>query len=162
MRSRRHWCSRKVCPLSGRRQLELITYMLPPVIIDHLSHRRQAITKTWLRELWTSPDQTTAEDTPTSELLDHLPDMFEDLLEFLRHGGNPQAEAHARTHGQSRWQQRFRLQEVLRELLLIRSILISEIDQFVGTNFERGADQISRDARRPGTTYLVASEERFS
>lgn len=142
------------------------TEMLPPSIIDHLSHRRQAITKTWLRELWNSPEQPTADHTPTSELLDHLPDMFEDLLEFLRHGGTPQAEEHARIHGQSRWEQRFHLQEVLRELLLIRSILISEIDHFVAENIQHGADRISRDARRQIARFfddaLLYSASQFS
>jgi len=140
--------------------------MLPPSIIDHLSHRRQAITKTWLRELWSSPEQATADHTPTSELLDHLPDMFEDLLEFLRHGGTPQAEAHARIHGRSRWEQRFHLQEVLRELLLIRSILIGEIDHFVAENIHQGGDRISRDARRQIARFfddaLLFSASQFS
>lgn len=122
--------------------------MLPRVIIDHLSHRRQAITKTWLRELWNSPEQTTANSTPTSELLDHLPDMFEDLLEFLRHDGDPRAEMHARIHGRNRWEQQFHLHEVLRELLLIRSILINETDQFIGENIRDGAGRLARDSRR--------------
>ncbi|EDY20571.1 histidine kinase [Chthoniobacter flavus Ellin428] len=140
--------------------------MLPSAIIDHLSHRRQAITKTWLRELWSSPEQATAENTPASELLDHLPDMFEDLLDYLRHEETPQAEVHARIHGRSRWEQRFRLQEVLRELLLIRSILINETDHFVGENFPQGADHIAREARRKIARFfddaLLFSASQFS
>jgi len=92
--------------------------------------------------------------------------MFEDLLDFLRHEETPQAEAHDRIHGRSRWEQRFRLQEVLRELLLIRSILISETDHFVGEHFEQGADRISREARRKIARFfddaLLFSASQFS
>jgi signal transduction histidine kinase len=140
--------------------------MLPSEIIDHLSNRRQALTKTWLRELWNSPEQATAENTPASELLDHLPDMFEDLLDYLRHDETPQTELHARIHGRSRWEQRFQLQEVLRELLLIRTILINETDHFVGANFKHGADQILREARRKIARFfddaLLFSASQFS
>ena len=120
---------------------------LPTPLIEHILRRRDAITQTWLAALWKSSEFTVAKDIPPPELIDHIPDLFDELAEYLQTAEAPQAEHKARVHGQYRWQQQFRLDEVLRELLLIRDIIIAEIERYL-VEYEPSAANVLLEARR--------------
>jgi signal transduction histidine kinase len=99
--------------------------------LQHFSSSRDSITAAWLFAARTSLDLPTRERVPTPQLLDHLPNLYDDLTEFLR-GGEPTDEAnlHSQLYGSRRWTKHFRLDELLRELLLLRSVVLREIDLF--------------------------------
>ena len=56
------------------------------------SSSRDSITAAWLFAARASLDLPTRERVPTQQLLDHLPNLYDDLMEFLR-GGKPTGEA---------------------------------------------------------------------
>ena len=138
---------------------------LPTPLIEHILRRRGAITKTWLAALWKSPEFTIAKDIPPPELIDHIPDLFDELAEYLRTAEAPQAEHKARVHGQYRWQQQFRLDEVLRELLLIRDIIIAEIERYLAEHEPSAANVLLEARRRVGRFFddvLLYSASQFA
>jgi len=121
---------------------------LPPTLIDHICSRREAITKAWLRALWKSPEFRTPDHIPAPQLVDHLPNLFDELTDYLRgDGGEPHAEHYARVHGRYRWQQHFRLDEVLREVLLIRDLIIAELESYFSQH-EPSATAVLLEASR--------------
>ena len=98
-------------------------------LIDYLRSRRETVTQVWLHAVQTSPDFTTPDRIPVPQLVDHLPDLYDSLLECLQgEQAGEAADADARTHGRVRWQQEFRIDELLRELLLFRRVVMKEID----------------------------------
>ena len=94
----------------------------------YLDQQREVITQSWIEASRGNPDIQTAEALAPDELRDHLPHIFDDFLATLRTGGGETARADAkkdaRTHGFFRWQQNYRLDEVLRELNIIRRMIL--------------------------------------
>lgn len=139
--------------------------LLPDPLIDHICSRRAAITNAWLQALWKSPEFSTPGNIPAPQLIDHLPNLFDDLVDYLRGESVPQAEDHARVHGRYRWEQHFQLDEVLREMLVIRGIIIAEIEHYL-TEDEPSAVAVSLEARRRVTRFfddaLLHSASQFS
>jgi signal transduction histidine kinase len=138
---------------------------LPSSLIDHICSRLPAITNAWLRALWRSPEFSTPENIPAPQLIDHVPKIFDDLADYLRGDGAPQAEQSARTHGRYRWEQHFRLEEVLREMLVLRGIIIAEIEHYMAEH-EPSAVAVSLEARRRVAAFfddvLLYSASQFS
>ena len=75
-----------------------------------------------------NPDIQGSESLAPEELRDHLPHIFDDFLHTLRTNGDEavrvEAQLDARTHGHYRWEQHYRLDEVLRELNIIRRMIL--------------------------------------
>ncbi len=71
-------------------------------------------------------------------LIDHLPKLFDDLVDALN--GRPadgRLAAHAELHGQQRWEQHYNLTEVLGEMgILCRLIFSCGLDAFEGASRE--------------------------
>lgn len=138
---------------------------LPPPLIDHICSRLPAITNAWMRALWKSPEISTADNIPAPQLIDHVPKLFDDLADYLRGDGSPQAEQTARIHGRYRWEQHFRLDEVLREMLVLRGIIIAEIEHYISEH-EPSAVAVSLEARHRVVAFfddvLLYSASQFS
>jgi signal transduction histidine kinase len=110
--------------------------------------RRDAVTRTWVYAVQTSPDFTTPDQLPVPQLIDHLPALFDDLITCLQ--GRDEAAAadpNARAHGRHRWEQHFRLGELLRELLLLRRIIIKEVESYRQADTSRLPEDTERLAR---------------
>lgn len=138
---------------------------LPQPLIEHLSNQRATITKRWLSTLWNSPDFITPEKLSAPRLLDHLPNLLDDLADYLGGNGAPHAEHHARVHGRYRWEQHFRLDEVLRELLVIRDIIAAEVEHY-GIEHQPLEAGVSREVQRRIARFfdevLLYSASQFS
>jgi signal transduction histidine kinase len=116
---------------------------------EQCRERRDAVTQIWLHAVQTSPDFTTPDRVPVPQLIDHLPGLLDDLVNCLH--GEDEAEAadpNARAHGQHRWEQHFRLDELLRELLLLRRIVVQEIDRFQAEGRTPMSEALERKIRR--------------
>ncbi len=88
---------------------------------DFLITNQEEITRRWVTAVDRSPDITSSEDLTYRQLLDHLPQMCQELAETLKrqdHGTD--GEPAARAHGRKRWQQGYKLQELIREVCLLR------------------------------------------
>lgn len=94
----------------------------------YLDTQREVITQSWLEAARVHPDIQGAEPLAPEELRDHLPHIFDDFLATLRTNGSNSARAvtqdDARTHGHFRWEQHYRLDEILRELNIIRRMIL--------------------------------------
>ncbi|HEY5743130.1 MAG TPA: RsbRD N-terminal domain-containing protein, partial [Terrimicrobiaceae bacterium] len=95
---------------------------------DFLDQRREDITAEWLRRVRRDRKIPSAEDLPREELLDHLPYLLDALITQLR--GTPVDQVGSQSHGEDRWKHHYCLDEVLRELSVLRKVLIEELFGF--------------------------------
>src|SRR5256885_14095825 len=95
---------------------------------DYLLAHREEIVGEWLRSVEQNPDITSVGHLKDKEeLVDHLPELCQNLAELLK---SPQADQKraqifraARGHGKYRWRQGYRLEEVIREATVVRRII---------------------------------------
>ena len=93
-------------------------------LADFIRTSRDEIARRWVTAVDRSPRVKTAEDLTFDQLLDHLPQFCSDLADVLAPGERtevtPRAVEHSTAHGQKRWRQGYRLEELVRELSVIR------------------------------------------
>ena len=102
---------------------------------DYLLAHREEIIGEWLRAVERNPDIESADELPYKELVDHLPELCQQLTELLK---NPQSDkersdvsGRARMHGKYRWRQGYKLEEVIREASIIRRVFFHHwVDAF--------------------------------
>src|SRR6266550_2359362 len=95
---------------------------------DYLLAHREEIIDEWLRAVEQNTDISSFEHLKNKEeLLDHLPELCQNLAELLRFPQSDQNRAEvsraARVHGKYRWRQGYRLEEVIREASIVRRII---------------------------------------
>jgi signal transduction histidine kinase len=98
-----------------------------PVLADlgaFFRARRDDITRLWIAAVDRSAEITSSNDLTYRQLLDHLPAICDELADILQKAPgdaapNPVAPD-AATHGRKRWEQGYRLEEVIREVCLLR------------------------------------------
>jgi len=95
---------------------------------DYLLAQREEIVGGWLRAVEQNPDISAVDHLKdTEELLDHLPELCQNLAELLKSPQSDQNRAQvsraARVHGKYRWRQGYRLEEVIREASIVRRII---------------------------------------
>jgi hypothetical protein len=88
-----------------------------------LAHREQ-ILQFWIAAVDQHPNISTSDNLTYTQLLDHLPELCTELAALLK---QPNAQAikrearqDARAHGWKRWRQGYQLEELIREICLIR------------------------------------------
>jgi signal transduction histidine kinase len=91
---------------------------------EFLIANRDEITRQWVVAVDRSSDITSSEDLTYHQLVDHLPQLCTELAEILK---APDVESNwaaaardSLRHGRKRWQQGYRLEELIREICLIR------------------------------------------
>ena len=94
---------------------------------DFLDQRREDITAEWLRRVRRDRKIPSAADLPKEELLDHLPYLLDTLIKQLR---GILVDGVGQSHGAVRWKQHYCLDEVLREISILRKVLIEELLRF--------------------------------
>ena len=124
---------------------------------DYLLAHREEIIGEWLRAVERNPDISSPEHLGYAELVDHLPELCQELAELLK---SPQSDQNrsdisrtARIHGKYRWRQSYRLKEVIRETSIVRRILFHswvdayarEVPKFNGET-RRAAENIIHQA----------------
>src|SRR6266513_433024 len=95
---------------------------------DYLLAHREEIIDEWLRAVEQNPNISSFEHLKNKEeLLDHLPELCQNLAELLKSRQSNQTRTEmfnaARVHGKYRWRQGYRLEEVIREASIVRRIL---------------------------------------
>ena len=96
-----------------------------------LCEQRDLIMQRWRDAARGNIDIQSTDHLSTAELSNHLPDLLGDLAHTLRTGGpdstRAEARQNARVHGCYRWQQDYRMDEVLRELNIVRRIVLRQV-----------------------------------
>jgi signal transduction histidine kinase len=124
---------------------------------DYLLARREDIIGQWLQAVEQNPEISSSHHLKYKELVDHLPRLCQDLAELLKSPQSNQNRSEvsraARVHGEYRWRQGYRLEEVIREASIIRRILFQnwldayarEVPEFEGET-RRTAENIIHHA----------------
>lgn len=101
------------------------------LVADHLAAQRDLIAQRWLRTVQADADIEATDQLTHTQLLDHLPSVVRDLCQFLRWRDASvlagEAREDAQEHGQHRWEQGYQLDALLRELDVLRRIVLSEV-----------------------------------
>ena len=87
------------------------------MLAEFFCDRRELITSQWIERVRQERKIPSSDDIPREELMDHLPNMFDHLTDQLR-AADPQkdwekAARDAQKHGEHRWEQQYRLDELL-------------------------------------------------
>ena len=131
--------SKEVCRWSSRRVWRFC-----------IAHRDQ-ILHSWIAAVDKHPSISSSDNLTYTQLLDHLPELCTELAALLKQPDakeiKREARQDARAHGWKRWRQGYKLEELIREICLIRR---SFIDTWVKTFAaeERGFDFDAQNAAR--------------
>jgi signal transduction histidine kinase len=112
-------------------------------LVEHLADRQLLISEQAVSAIRSSNEISSSEHLTDQQLMDHFPQLFADLVEYLLTGADPSARRQTITaalkHGMTRWQQGYELVEVIRELGIVqRSILEHGIEKFFEENSQWG------------------------
>ena len=88
-----------------------------------LAHREQ-ILQSWIAAVDQHPSISTSDHLTYTQLLDHLPELCAELAALLKQPNaqdiQREVRQDARAHGWKRWRQGYKLEELIREICLIR------------------------------------------
>ena len=88
-----------------------------------LAHRGK-ILQSWIAAVDQHPNISSSGNLTYTQLLDHLPELCTELAALLKHPNAQEikrdAKQDARAHGWKRWRQGYKLEELIREICLIR------------------------------------------
>jgi len=106
-------------------------------IAQRLVSRKEAIVDCWMADLRERRDIPSADPLTSSELMDHVPGLLDELAKSFERGGmQPSAERtaeQARAHGRHRWDQGFKLDELIRDISDLKARVIDVIQEFLAT-----------------------------
>ncbi len=146
---------------------------LPPakVIVElaaHLDGARAVLTSQWRDAVRGASDIPASRRLSESQLVDHLPAVFADLVTYLRLSGDDTTRNEVgRTgseHGHNRWQQSFRLEELLREVAVLhRTVVDGAVKPFLRSSrlTEEAGEMVRTLVDRFFEDLAVSSTGRF-
>jgi signal transduction histidine kinase len=115
-----------------------------------LAHREQ-ILQSWIAAVDQHPKISTSGNLTYTQLLDHLPELCTELAALLKQPNaqdiKREAKQDARAHGWKRWRQGYKLDELIREICLIRRNFNGTwVKAFAATNerFDVDAQNVAR------------------
>jgi signal transduction histidine kinase len=111
----------------------------------HLRTHQSAITEAWIQAVKSDPAIPSSQRLTQAELSDHLPALFNDLIDYLQtsaaEGARRQVRQEAQRHGNQRWKQGYQLIELLRELGTVQRLLLRHgLHSFLQLHPEFGQD----------------------
>jgi signal transduction histidine kinase len=91
---------------------------------DFVFAHREDILQSWIAAVDQHPRISSSDNLTSTQLLDHLPELCTELAALLKHPNakeiKQEAKQDARAHGWKRWRQGYKLDELIREICLIR------------------------------------------
>jgi signal transduction histidine kinase len=103
-------------------------------LAEFLEGQRVAITDQWLMAVRRDPEIAAADKLTHQQLVDHLPEIFEECCTFLRTRDASvlveDAKADAKLHGGIRWADGYKIDELIRELEVFRGLLGTVVARF--------------------------------
>jgi len=105
-----------------------------PAVVSSLAQRLRdrelEIIRAWINSVRNDSEIKSARTISEPELVDHLPRLFNDLVDYLQGSGAQDCakivREEARKHSNQRWHQGYELAELLREIAIIRRLIIDE------------------------------------
>lgn len=91
---------------------------------DFVFTHREDILQSWIATVDLHPSISSSDNLTSTQLLDHLPELCTELAALLKQPNakeiKQEAKQDARAHGWKRWRQGYNLDELIREICLIR------------------------------------------
>jgi len=91
---------------------------------DFVLNHREEILQSWIATIKQHPDISASGNLTPTQLLDHLPELCSELAALLKQPDanniKKEAKRDARAHGWKRWRQEYKLDELIREICLVR------------------------------------------
>ena len=115
-----------------------------------LRQQQKQLTEHWMQLAFGDADVEHSDDLTYRQLADHIPRIFDEIclvLESQDMDSQEHAiEQEARQHGKWRWQQGYRVDELVRELDLLRQILLAAIGDYAQNHpaFDRKREERAR------------------
>ena len=138
-----------------------MTPIVTVTFADHLCAQRKAITEHWIEAVRTSPEIPSAQKLSHGELSDHLPGLFNDLVEYLRTAASGDARRNvmreARRHGSRRWDQGYSLAELLRELGTVHRLILRDAIRTFASSFPDWRGEVDEAREVIGSFFEDAS-----
>ncbi|KND54745.1 Signal transduction histidine kinase [Candidatus Paraburkholderia kirkii] len=119
-------------------------------LVAALREQQQALTERWMKLVFGDEEVEHSDQLTYRQLADHLPDIFDEICIVLEsHNVRNQEgaiERNARQHGQWRWKQGYRIDELVRELDLFRQVLLLAIGEYASAHpgFPRADEEHAR------------------
>jgi signal transduction histidine kinase len=119
-------------------------------LVTALRLQQKTLTERWMKLVFVDTDVEHSEPLTYVQLADHLPLIFDEIclvLESLDMDSQEEEIEHdARQHGQWRWKQGYRIDELVRELDLFRQVLLAAIGEFARQHpsFDRPREERAR------------------
>ncbi len=111
-------------------------------LAERLSTGKENILSEWLVRVRADPQIVPADNLDVSALRNHIPHIFDDLIDSLRRYGSEvvadKAGKDAEVHGATRLKQGYQLTEMLREMKHLRAVLIFQVRTFEEQNPDDG------------------------
>jgi signal transduction histidine kinase len=104
------------------------------LFVDHVRQERVNLTERWMKAVFDDADLTESDRLTYEQLSDHVPAILEEICCALEEQDfdqiEPSIERNAKQHGRLRWKQGYRIDELVRELDLLRQVLMGAIVGF--------------------------------
>lgn len=119
-------------------------------LVATLRAQQTALTERWMKLVFGDAEVEHSDQLTYRQLADHLPCIFEEICIVLERRNlrdqEGAIERNARQHGQWRWQQGYRIDELVRELDLFRQVLLAAIGEYASAHpaFPRDAEERAR------------------
>lgn len=101
---------------------------------DFLADRRQQIISDWIIGVQNEKQVPAARELTESQIKDHIPQILDDLNRTLTDAFSQEikdrAAWRAASHGDIRWHQRYDIAQVIREISILRTILVYRLAEF--------------------------------
>jgi signal transduction histidine kinase len=107
-------------------------------LVAVLRAQQATLTERWMKLVFGDHEVEHSDQLTYRQLADHLPSIFEEICVVLESRNLRDQEGaiehDARQHGQWRWQQGYRIDELVRELDLFRQVLLGAIGEYASTD----------------------------
>jgi signal transduction histidine kinase len=107
-------------------------------LVAALRTQQAALTERWMKLVFGDNEVEHSDQLTYRQLADHLPSIFEEICVVLESRNlrdqEGSIEHNARQHGQWRWQQGYRIDELVRELDLFRQVLLGAIGDYASNH----------------------------
>ncbi len=113
-----------------------------------LKNGQETIVRTWTEKVTADRRVNSDERLSYLQLVDHIPQIVEELHEALGDGNGHAVLTQGREHGRQRWRQGYELKEVVRELTLLRVTLVEFIEHYRGALSPRPPEELARSFHR--------------
>lgn len=127
-------------------------------LVTALRERQTELTERWMNLVFGDSEVEHADQLTYRQLADHLPSIFEEICVVLESrtavNSARTLEADARRHGQWRWQQGYRIDELVRELDAFRQVLLSAIGEYAATH--EGLSRAEEEHARLTTDEVIS------